>query len=107
MSETWISWLRVPLIPGISFHLIVRILKGQKQCVIRFGEDAGANTNQRVFPGQIMRMGGTEMIKKLIIIAVLAGLVYGAYRLMTESDFFGAKGKERKTFEDVQKQALE
>ena len=47
------------------------------------------------------------MIKKLIILAVLVGLVYGAYRLMNESDFFGAKGKQRKTFEDVEKQALQ
>lgn len=47
------------------------------------------------------------MIKKLIIIALLAALAYGAYRLMNESDFFGAKGKERKTFEDVEKKALE
>ena len=47
------------------------------------------------------------MIKKLIIIAVLAGLVYGAYRLMSESDFFGSKGKQRKTFEDFQEQALD
>ena len=47
------------------------------------------------------------MIKKLIILAVLAGLVYGAYRLMSESDFFGTKGKQRVTFDDVQKQALD
>ena len=47
------------------------------------------------------------MIKKIIVLAILAGLAYGAFRMMDDSDFFGAKGKERKTFEDVQKQALE
>ena len=43
----------------------------------------------------------------IIGLALLAGLAYGAFQVMNESDFFGAKGKERKTFEDVQKQALE
>ena len=47
------------------------------------------------------------MIKKIIVLALLAGLAYGAFRVMNDSDFFGAKGKERKTFEDVQKQALD
>ena len=47
------------------------------------------------------------MIRKLIIIALLAALAYGAFRLMDESGFFGAKGKKRQTFEDFEKKALD
>ncbi|MBI4832549.1 MAG: hypothetical protein HY801_13570 [Candidatus Lindowbacteria bacterium] len=47
------------------------------------------------------------MIRKLIIIALLAGLAYGAYRVMNESGFFGVKGKSRTTFEDVEKKAAQ
>jgi hypothetical protein len=46
------------------------------------------------------------MIRKLIIAAVLAAVAYGAFRLMDSSGFFGTRGKERKTFEDFQEEAL-
>ncbi len=42
------------------------------------------------------------MIKKLLIIGVLAGIAYGVYYGLNQSDFFGTRGKERKTFEDVE-----
>jgi hypothetical protein len=47
------------------------------------------------------------MIRKLIIIAVLAAIAYGVYRWMDSSDFFGTRGKQRQTFEDFQKQATD
>ncbi len=43
------------------------------------------------------------MIRKLIIIAVLAAIGYAVYMGLNSSDFFGTRGKERKTFEDVEK----
>ncbi len=46
--------------------------------------------------------GGGQMIRKLIIIAILAAIGYGVYYGLNESDFFGTRGKERKTFEDVE-----
>jgi len=46
------------------------------------------------------------MIRKLIIIAILAAVAYGAYRLMDESDFFGTKKQKRQTFEDFEQKAL-
>jgi len=46
--------------------------------------------------------GRTAMIKKLLIIGVLAGIAYGVYYGLNQSDFFGTRGKERKTFEDVE-----
>jgi hypothetical protein len=49
----------------------------------------------------------SHMIRKLIIIALLAALAYGAFRLMDESGFFGARGKKRQTLEDFEKKALE
>jgi hypothetical protein len=42
------------------------------------------------------------MIRKLIIIAVLAAIGFVVYRGLDSSDFFGTRGKERKTFEDVE-----
>ena len=42
------------------------------------------------------------MIRKLIILAVLAAIGYGVYYGLNSSDFFGARGKERKTLEDVE-----
>ena len=51
--------------------------------------------------------GEQEMIRKLIIIAVLAAIAYGAYRWMDASDFWGTRDQKRKTFEDVERQALE
>ena len=50
---------------------------------------------------------GVPMIRKLIILAILAGILYGAYRVMDDWGFLGARGKKRQTFEDVQKKALE
>lgn len=47
------------------------------------------------------------MIRKLIIIGILAAIAYGIFRWMDASDFFGARNQKRKTFEDVQKKALE
>ena len=47
-------------------------------------------------------MEGNWMIRKIIIIAVLAALGYGVYYGLNSSDFFGTRGKERKTFEDVE-----
>lgn len=47
------------------------------------------------------------MIRKLIIIAVLAGIAYGVFRWMDASDFFGTRGKQRQTFEDFQKKATD
>jgi hypothetical protein len=47
------------------------------------------------------------MIRKLIIIAVLAAIAYGVFRWMDSSDFFGTRNQKRKTFEDVKKQALD
>lgn len=46
---------------------------------------------------------GNRMIKKLIIIAALAAIAYGVYYGLNSSDFFGTRNKERKTFEDVEK----
>ncbi|GAB4332125.1 MAG: hypothetical protein Kow0099_03850 [Candidatus Abyssubacteria bacterium] len=51
--------------------------------------------------------GGSCMIRKLIIIAVLAGIAYGVFRWMDASDFFGTRGKQRQTFEDFQKKATD
>ena len=45
---------------------------------------------------------GGRMIRKLIIIAILAAIGYGVYYGLNESDFFGTRGKERKTFDDVE-----
>lgn len=45
------------------------------------------------------------MIKKLIILALLAALAYGAYRVMDESDLFGTKKQKRQTLEDFEKKA--
>ena len=50
---------------------------------------------------------GNWMIKKIIIIAVLAAIGYGVYYGLNESDFFGTRGKERKTFEDVESSLFE
>lgn len=47
------------------------------------------------------------MTCKLIVIAILAAIVYGIFRWMDASDFFGTRNQKRKTFEDVQKKALE
>jgi hypothetical protein len=47
------------------------------------------------------------MIRKLIIIAVLAAIAYGVFRWMDASGFWGTRDKPRKTFEDVEKKALE
>ena len=46
------------------------------------------------------------MIRKLIIVAVLAAIAYFVYVGLNKSDFWGTRGKERKTFEDMQEQAL-
>lgn len=46
------------------------------------------------------------MIRKLIIVAVLAAIAYLVYMGLNRADFWGTRGKERKTFEDVQGQAL-
>ena len=43
------------------------------------------------------------MIRKIIIVGVLAAIAYFVYRGLDSSDFFGTRGKERKTFEDVEK----
>jgi len=42
------------------------------------------------------------MIRKIILIAILAAIAYGVYYGLNESDFFGTRGKQRKTFEDVE-----
>ncbi len=42
-----------------------------------------------------------RMIRKLITIAILAAIGYGVYYGLNESNFFGTRSKERKTFEDV------
>lgn len=42
------------------------------------------------------------MIRKLLILAVLAAIAYGIYYGLNSSDFFGTRGVERKTFEDVE-----
>lgn len=47
--------------------------------------------------------GVRQMIRKIIIIAVLAAIAYVVYRGLESSDFFGTRGKERRTFEDVEK----
>jgi hypothetical protein len=46
------------------------------------------------------------MIRKLILIAILAGCLYGAYRVLDDWGFLGARGKERATFEDFEQKAL-
>jgi hypothetical protein len=51
--------------------------------------------------------GGGRMIRKLIIIAILAAIGYGVYYGLNESNFFGTRSKERKTFEDVEGSMLE
>ena len=40
------------------------------------------------------------MIRKLIIIGILAAIGYGIYYGLNNSDFFGTRGKQRKTVED-------
>ncbi len=47
------------------------------------------------------------MIRKLIIIAILAAIAYGVFRWMDASNFFGVRDQKRKTFEDVERKALE
>ncbi len=47
------------------------------------------------------------MIRKLIIIGALAAIAYGVYYGLNQSDFFGTRGKERKTFEDVESSLFE
>lgn len=47
------------------------------------------------------------MIRKLIIVALLAAIAYGVFRWMDASDFFGTRGKKRQTLEDFQKKALD
>jgi hypothetical protein len=47
------------------------------------------------------------MIRKLIIIGILAGIAYFVYRGLDSSGFWGTRGQQRKTFEDVEKQALD
>jgi hypothetical protein len=47
------------------------------------------------------------MIRKLIIIGILAAIAYGVFRWMDASNFFGTRDQKRKTFEDVEKKALE
>ncbi len=42
------------------------------------------------------------MIRKLIIIGILAAIGYGVYYGLNNSDFFGTLGKQRKTVEDVE-----
>lgn len=49
-----------------------------------------------------MNKRGDQMIRKLIILAVLAAIGYGVYYGLNSSDFFGTRGKQRKTLEDVQ-----
>jgi hypothetical protein len=46
--------------------------------------------------------GRTAMIRKLIVIGVLAAIAYGVYYGLNESNFFGTRDKKRKTFEDVE-----
>ncbi len=43
------------------------------------------------------------MIRKLIIVAVLAAIAYYVFKGLDSSDFFGTRGKQRKTLEDVEK----
>jgi hypothetical protein len=50
--------------------------------------------------------GGT-MIRKLIIIALLAAIAYGTYRWMNDSGFFGVKKQKRPTLEDFEQKALQ
>ena len=47
------------------------------------------------------------MIRKLIIAAILAGIAYVVYRGLDSSGFWGARGQERKTFEDVEQQIFD
>ena len=47
------------------------------------------------------------MIRKLIIIGILAAIAYGVYHGLNASDFWGTRGQERKTFEDVEKQVFD
>jgi len=47
------------------------------------------------------------MIRKLIIIGILAAIAYGVFRWMDDSGFFGTRGKSRQTFEDFQEKALD
>ena len=42
------------------------------------------------------------MIRKLIILGILAAIGYGVYYGLNNSDFFGTRGKQRKTLEDVE-----
>ena len=42
------------------------------------------------------------MIKKLLLIGLLAAIGYGVYYGLNQSDFFGTRGVERMTFEDVE-----
>ncbi len=42
------------------------------------------------------------MIRKLIFLAILAAIGYGVYYGLNSSDFFGTRGKQRKTLKDVQ-----
>ncbi len=47
------------------------------------------------------------MIRKLIIIGLLAAIAYGTYRWADASGFFGLKKQKRQTFEDFEKKANE
>jgi hypothetical protein len=47
------------------------------------------------------------MIRKLIIIAILAAIAYVVYRGLDASDFWGTRDQKRKTFEDVEKQVFD
>lgn len=47
------------------------------------------------------------MIRKLIIIGLLAAIAYGTFRWLDASGFFGVRKQKRQTFEDFQKKALE
>ena len=47
------------------------------------------------------------MIKKLIIVGVLAAIAYFVFRGLDSSGFWGTRGQERKTFEDVEKQVFD
>ena len=42
------------------------------------------------------------MIRKLIIAAVLAAIAYFVYQGLDSSGFWGTRGQERKTLEDVE-----
>jgi hypothetical protein len=46
------------------------------------------------------------MIRKLIIIAILAAIAYGTFKWADASGFFGLRKQKRQTFEDFQNKAL-